>query len=335
MSLSSSPSASSIIRPNRREFLRALSGLGLVTAGLTLPACGTKREAPRNVLLIVADTLRADRLGCYGYDRPTTPHVDRLAEEGARSLNHYTVAPSTLASFASIFTSRHPKDHGAFRNGFPPREELPRLAEVFRDAGFETAMFVASFCLTRPFGLARGFDHFDETLTHGTPLRDNKTVRNAAEVSQAFIKWLNHRDGGRPFFAALHYFDPHWPYDPPLNAKKPFGAVKGGPPPSGRPSFIEAQHRLRAAGGKPDDYVRNLHDLYCAEIRYMDGFIGRALKRLEVLGLDEDTLVVFTSDHGETFWDHDDYFNHGLMVYDLHDPGASRGPLSGKDPRGA
>jgi arylsulfatase A-like enzyme len=146
-------------------------------------------------------------------------------------------------------------------------------------------------------------------------------------VTQAFLDWATSRKGEKPYFAMVHYFDPHWPYDPPTNVMERFGAKKVSAP-GNKPSFLVAQENLRSSGGEPGEYEKNLHNLYCAEIRFMDNNIRRILRHLEASGQDKETLVVFTSDHGETFWEHDDYFNHGLFVYDttLHVPLIMRCP---------
>ena len=174
-----------------------------------LGACTRNGDPPKNILFIVADTLRADHLGCYGFDRPTSARIDRLAEQGSQFNQCYTVVPSTLASFTSILTSMHPKDHGAYRNGRKADETVPVLGEVFQEAGFDTAAFISSYCLSADFGMDRGFDLFDEHYTRKTALPDNKTVRSAKDVTDAFLHWLDGREKDRPYFAMVHYFDPH------------------------------------------------------------------------------------------------------------------------------
>ncbi len=274
---------------------------------------------PRNILLIVADTLRPDHLGCYGFDRPTSPNLDRLAEEGVLFSDFNTVIPATLPSFSSLLTSKYPKDHGAARNGYPLGEGHLRLSEVFRDGGFETAAFVASYCVSAEFGMARGFDHFDEEFAISTGLPHNKLVRKADAVSDAFISWLKETGKGRErrFFAMVHYFDPHWPYDQPDPWRVPFcergkdlivGAIR---------NVLDARKHL-AEGGKPDQRCRDIHDLYSGEIAFMDHEINRVLDAVEEAGIAGETLVVFTADHAETFWEHPDYFDHGLYVYDTN-----------------
>ncbi|MBU0753641.1 MAG: sulfatase-like hydrolase/transferase [Planctomycetes bacterium] len=295
------------------------------------PACSkqdSEGPARKNILLIVADTLRADHLGCYGYEQNTSPHIDSLAAKGTLFTEYYTVVPTTLASFTSLLTSLHPKDHGAYRNGKRADESLPILGERFRSAGFETAAFIACYCLSDFFGMARGFDHFDEQYTSNTILEDNSLIRSAESVTEGFITWAKSRDQGKPFFAMVHFFDPHWPYDPPAEMMDLFGAERL-PQKNNLPSLIVAKETLEASGGEPNDYVKKMHKLYLAEIRYVDTRVGKILTSLTQQGLMENTVIVFTADHGETFWDHDDYFDHGLYVYEstihipliIHDPG--------------
>jgi arylsulfatase A-like enzyme len=299
-------------------------GIGAILAILALVLLYSvvpKRAKGPNILLIVADTLRADHLGCFGFEKDTSPRIDGLASRGTRFTRYYTVVPTTLASFTSLLTSRHPKDHGAFRNGFKGYEDLPVLSRVFQDAGYETAAFVSSYCLGREFGMSRGFDLFDQQFTTPTRLPDNRLIRPASEVTRSVLNWLRGDREDAPFFALVHYFDPHWPQNPPPAFREFFGAVKQADP-NGLPSFKAAQRHLEETGGRPGAFEINLHNLYCAEIRYMDSEIGKVLDYLDEAGLAEDTVVVFTADHGRTFWDHDDYFNHGRFVYEstIHIP---------------
>ncbi len=291
--------------------------LGVLVLFLVFGPARESSARKRNVVLIVADALRADHLGCYGFDRPTSPVIDRLAAEGLLCTDYNTVVPSTLASFTSMFTSKHTKDHGASRNGFVPFEKLPTLAEAFRDAGYETAAFVSSYCITSEFAVNKGFDHFDEEMTATTTLPDNQIIRPAKKTTDAFFRWLNARHGEKPFFVLIHYFDPHWPYEPPARHISAVRTTKSGIRTASYDDINKAKYILADSQGVPNDYVYAVHDLYCAEIRYMDDEIGRVVRRFRGKEKDEtDTLMVFTSDHGETFWEHKDFFFHGLTVYE-------------------
>lgn len=294
----------------------------LVVAGLVAWQMFREPPPPRNVLLIVADALRADHLGCYGRVDARSPRLDRLAGEGVLFTDFSTVIPATLPSFSSLLTSRHPKDHGAVRNGFPLDGRHPLVSEVFQEAGFETTAFVASYCISKEFGLMRGFDRYDEDFTTDTGLPHNKLVRRGEKVSDTVIEWLVSRDSTKPFFAMVHYFDPHWPYDQPDPFREPFTPRGNNPGLGSIQNVLDARDFLKA-GGTPDERCVDLHALYLGEIAFMDREIGRLLDTLTELGIDRDTLVVFTADHGETFWEHADYFDHGLFVYDSN----SRIPL--------
>ncbi len=304
--------------PGRLLLVATACVLILIIAGLLLKSFIFSSGDQKNVLLIVVDSLRTDHLGCYGFERPTSPNIDKLAASGTLFIDFSTVVPSTLASFTTLFTSHYPKDHGAFRNSFPPFDDLPTLAEAFRDAGYETAAFVSSYCVHSDFGVDRGFDHFDDSLTQVTILPDNNLMRQAGEVTGSFIQWLNRRED-KPFFAVVHYFDPHYPYRPPDRFAKMFQTTRPAIRKATMHDIGKAQSQLNEAKGRPGDFEKNLHDLYCAEIRYMDEEVGRLINRVRRVAKDGEIgepVIVFTADHGETFWEHADYFNHGYSVFE-------------------
>jgi choline-sulfatase len=254
--------------------------------------CGRSRGPKRlNVLLIIVDTLRADHLRCYGYDEIQTPNIDGLAARGTRFQNVVTSAPVTAPSISGILTSTYPTLHGVRDNElFVLSDSLPRLPSVFRRAGYTTGAFVGSAVLDSRFGFSTGFDHYDDDMSAEFPVysqayatqvdRLQGTQRRAADVTRAALDWLEHGRNGRPFFCLVHYFDPHLYYDPP----PPFDSMY-------------------------------LFSPYDGEIAYADAQIGALLKGLEKLGMDENTLVVFTSDHGEDLGQHGEG-SHGFFLYD-------------------
>ncbi len=320
MTAPSSPPSAPLL-PAAFFFLLAL----LFAGGCGDGPVGTGPAAGRNILLVVADALPAAHLGCYGQERPTSPVIDALAAESALFEDYHTVVPSTLPSFLTLFTSRYPKDHGASRNGCAPREGLGSLAAALSRAGYRTAFFLSSYCLKARFGTKKGFDHFDAELDKKSSLPSNKLTRSARSVTDAVLRWLDRTDGDRPWFAVVHYFDPHWPYEPP----EEFARLLAG---DDAERFAVSFETVRASrdvlekrGGVPGEEELLIRDLHLAEIRYMDSEIGRLLERID--RDDRDTVVVFTADHGETFWEHEDYFNHGLSVYNsnLHIPLLIRG----------
>jgi arylsulfatase A-like enzyme/Flp pilus assembly protein TadD len=169
------------------------------------------------VLLITIDTLRADHLGSYGATHTRTPALDRLAQEGVRVDRAWATAPITLPSHASILSGRYPPSHGSRHNGVPPDATIPTLATALKARGLATAAFVSAFPLDRRFGLARGFDQYDDEL----PLApDGTTVNERAgrETVRQAITWLaTHREA--PFFLWVHLFDPHAPYGNPADGR--------------------------------------------------------------------------------------------------------------------
>lgn len=265
------------------------------------------------------DTTRADRLGCYGNTRGLTPSIDRLAASGVRFEKAYAHAPWTLPSTASLLTSRIPTAHGAggrIREFSPLGDNVVTVAERFRDAGFGTAAIINVLFLSERFGLTRGFDHvdfFEETT--------NEKMRPASDTTDAAIQWMTeHAD--KPFFAMVHYFDPHLTYSPPSEYRRRFAD------PQDRASdeilFGKRRDMVELRMGKrnvADLPIKRMEKLYDGEIAYMDSQIARLIQWLRDMGLMDHTIVVLTSDHGEEFLEHQGY-EHGHTLYDelLHVP---------------
>jgi len=236
-----------------------------------------------NVLVITLDTTRADRLGCYGYDKVETPSLDSLATNGIRYGDAVTPVPITLPAHASIFTGLYPPNHGARNNGaFEVDAEQLTLAELLKGAGYDTAAFVSAFVLDARFGLSQGFDVYDDEVDPAKSMSESYPVheRQATSVTDGAVAWLRARGGTGPFFMWVHYFDPHQPY----RAPEPFAT--------------------RYAGNR-----------YDAEVAYMDSQVGRLLKTVEELGLGDNTLIFAVGDHGEGLGDHDEE-THGLLMYE-------------------
>jgi arylsulfatase A-like enzyme/Tfp pilus assembly protein PilF len=263
--------------PSRRK-LAALVGLAMLAVALALAAGLGRRPAPTSLLLVTIDTLRADRVGAYGYAEPTTPVLDALAARGVRFEQAQSAAPLTGPSHATILTGHYPPVHGVRDNArFALSERTRTLAELLRDRGYETAAFVAAYPLAGAFGFARGFASFDEGL-HASASAGGVAQRSGDEVADAAGAWLRARTG-RPFFAWMHLFDPHEPYQPP----SPF--------------------RERFASG------------YDGEVAFADAQLGRVLDALRDSGRLERTLVAVLSDHGEGLGEHGET-THGLLLYE-------------------
>lgn len=278
-----------------------------------------KRTIRPNVVLIIMDTTRADRFGCYGNDLGLTPGIDRLAASGVRFENAFAHAPWTLPSTASLLTSRLPSSHGAggrVRDFMPLADNVATLAEQFKSAGYKTAAIINVFFLTERFGLTRGFDHvdyFDDTT--------NEHMRPAVDTTDAAIRWLSANDTD-PVFAMVHYFDPHLIYAPPAEFRKRFADPRDIE--STEPLFGRRRDMVELRMGKiesADLPIQRLEKLYNGEIAYADQQITRLIEWLKSSGMYNDTIVVITSDHGEEFAEHGGY-EHGHTLYDelLHVP---------------
>jgi choline-sulfatase len=234
-----------------------------------------------NVVLVTIDTLRADRVGAYGHAGAETRTIDRLAREGVLVLDAVVQVPQTRPSHASIFTGRYPYEHGIRDNySAPLAAATPTLASILRQQGWDTAAFIGAYPVSRPSGLDRGFAVFDDPFAAGdTTTRQARTERRAREVVDKALAWLARPRTG-PFFAWLHLFDPHAPYEAPA----PYGP-------------------------------RHARDPYDGEVAYADAQLGRVLAWLDEKGLRQRTLVVVTSDHGEGLGEHGED-EHMFFVYD-------------------
>lgn len=247
----------------------ALLGLFLLLSG-----CGRQQVERPNVLLISVDTLRADHLGTYGYERSVSPNLDALAAESVVFENAMASASWTLPSFASVMTGQFPETHRCWNVKSRLDSSLPTMAEIMSVSGYETTCYVSHFALSRKFGLQQGFVHFDDQADFAVE-GSNQTI-TSPQVDQRAVKWFEQRasvEDGAPWFLWLHYFDPHADYQ----------------------SHAGAPDELNGT----DEVSR-----YDNEIHFTDQSIGRVLQSLDDLGLDENTIIIFHSDHGEEFGDH-------------------------------
>jgi len=254
----------------------------------------TRSAGPLNIILLSVDTLRADRLGCFGYAKPTSPNLDKLLHQGTLFMDASTNVPLTNPSFASLFTSRYPHEIGAIRNGIPMVDGITTLASIFKNHGYHTAAVISNWPLKRHLSnLAQGFDLYDDDFHEKRWLFFN-SERDAEEVTEHAVQWLD-SSPQEPFFAWIHYSDPHAPY-------------------------------LKHDGFDfPGDGINSSN--YDSEVAYADHFIGELLKKMEAMDLPSRSLIVFISDHGESLGEHG-YTGHGRNVYQpsMHVPFALIGP---------
>ncbi len=238
-----------------------------------------------NIILITIDTLRADHLECYGYDKVKTPHINRLADEGILFEHNIVQTPLTLPSHSSILTGTFPLFHGVRDNsGFYLGQDYTTIAEVLKNKGYATAAFVAAFVLDSRWGLDQGFDYYYDNfdLTKYKKASLDAVQRRGDEVLEESYKWLETQSHDK-FFAWIHLYDPHTPYDPPEPYKTQY---KGSP-----------------------------FGLYDGEIAYTDQLIGEFRDFLEEKELLDKTLIILTADHGESLGEHKESA-HGFFIYD-------------------
>lgn len=262
----------------------ALRARRRVAVLLLLMCCGCAAPAPppaapaeaRHLVLVTIDTLRADRVGAYGYARARTPHIDGLAARGILFDRAYATAPITLPSHASLMTGLYPPGHAGRHNGIRVDSSVPSIARTLSAAGFATGAFVTAFPLDRRFGLNTGFDTYSDRMPRGARGRPDNERPGREAVDEALAWLATNRAGSRRLFLWVHLFEPHAPY--------------------GRPGA-----------------ERSVADRYDDEIAASDEQVGRIL---EALGPDAaSTIVVVASDHGEAFGEHGE-ISHSLFVYD-------------------
>jgi arylsulfatase len=277
----------------------------LPVAALVVVAGGCSAPAPDHVILISVDTLRADRLGAYGYADAATPNLDALAAESLRFDRAYAHASSTLPSVSSLMTGLLPAQHGLFANLGKLRRRFSTLGTRLRAAGFRTAAFVGSWALRPTRGLARGFEVYTEEWGDRESNRPQPETRGAPLTDQA-IAWLDGRSPGERLFLWVHYQEPHGPYEPP--AFEPPEVAGPELPRSSDMSGRGAIPRYQWLGhGRLAEYEAR----YDGEIAEVDRQLGRLLAVLRERGLLAHSIVVFTADHGEAFGEDGLYCAHG------------------------
>ena len=299
-----STATTSLKGPHERSLIRPVALVAAVLGGAAIGAWfilnvrqGLRvppgSSAGSNVLLITIDTLRADRVGAYGNSSRLTPALDRLADSGLRFDAAYTPVPMTLPAHASILTGLEPFSHGIRNNTSFTLGPTPTLATMLKRAGYRTGAFVGAFVLSAKFGLNHDFDVYDDRYGRGSDRADFRVAERRAErVIQPAIEWIlrprsetppagstnDESDRSRPWFAWLHLYDPHAPYE------------------------------------APPDYARG-RSPYDAEVAYTDAMIARGLETLRAAGQLDRAIIMVVADHGEALGEHGEA-THGLFAYE-------------------
>ncbi len=298
----------------------------ILAATALVSACGRKPELDdrylgKNLILIVIDTLRADRLGCYGYTRPTSPRLDEFSRDSLLFTNATVSMGITLPSHTSILTGLYPQSTGILLNWGRLDDDLLTLAEILSDSGYRTGAVVSTAVLQKATNLGKGFEEYRENFqsrewkpdSPGQIFRRKGLASDALRMAGEFLE----SDPSGPFFLFVNLFDVHAPYIIPEEFKGIFSGE----------TFRNAVSRMYS----PEAWEKILSDPrrlkwidgYDEALAYTDAEIGKFLDRLGHLGLKDNTLVVITSDHGEELFGHKDYQGHGMYLYD----GVVRVPL--------
>ena len=294
--------------PQRSSTRRPLhiAAVGALLAGAI--ACGGPRQSARGdaatsaappptrgYVVISIDTLRADHLGCYGYTKPTSPFLDELASRATLFEQAYAQYPSTLVSHMSMFTGLHPREHGVVTADAVLGPEIESFPEVFQRAGFRTAGFTEGGYVSGRYGFRRGFDSFRA--------RDKAGSRQLQATFARAVEFLSGVPAGARFLLFLHTYAVHSPYDAPERYRQLFWP--GPPPPGGIPGTPLALNTANAQEQELSqaavDYVAALYD---AGIRETDETLRGFFAELARRGLDDETTVIVTADHGEELREH-------------------------------
>ncbi len=337
----------------------SLIGAVLLVVSLATIGCRGGDDRPTGVILISIDTLRADHLGCYGYDRPTSPFLDELADKGFRFDNAIVQIPGTLPSHMSMLTGLLPEEHGVL----PPEgvlpDEIALLPEILAGVGIRTAGFTEGGYVSARFGFARGFEFFDDV--------SRKVNTDIEDVMERGLSFLDALDDEEPFFLFLHTYAIHDPYYPPppytaaylpdadrsamegferfspdglrlpATGSRPlvkerhlstleFIAVNL-PPDAPLPTGPDLVNVNRGRSGPPNRETLDFYiALYDASINYVDDVLRSFFFRLAEIGLDRRTVVIITSDHGEEFFEHGRLAHEQVYHECLHVPLLVVGP---------
>jgi len=285
-----------------------LSAAALIGAGGLVACRRPPTGAPPNVVLIVLDTLRADRLGVYGNRRGLTPFLDQLAARGTRFANAYAPSSWTCPSIASLFTSRYPSQHRVTTFESALGADEVTLAERLRADGYATVGFTANFRIVESLGYTQGFTDWTAYFDGA----DGGPKPRGAMLRADSVRWLSARtDPSRPVFLYLQYMEPHMPYEPPEPYLSRFGL------PASAAVRAAANEKLVAMRGDDlsDDDVALLESLYDAETAAVDEELRLLFAELERLGVLSNAVVLITADHGEEFREHG-FLAHGLTLFE-------------------
>jgi len=278
---------------------------GRHTLGTADLSAGGRRDVPWNIVVIVMDTARQDRLSCYGYERETSPRLDELAASGTLYANAYSTSSWTGPGHASLFTGLHSVTHGTTQESWDMDEGLTTFAEVLSERGYRTVGVVENAMLSSDQGYSQGFAEYYESWQG-----KRKWSRDSGQAVVDFRKALDGGAPGQPFLVFVNLIAPHSPYNPPRQFRSSFVT---------RPEMrIDSTMWREYYTGRvtfSDDEITHLNELYDAEILYTDHLVGEMIDELVQRDLWDDTVLIVTSDHGENIGDHE-HMDHLFSLFE-------------------
>lgn len=330
---------------SRRAFLSRTCAAGALGAAATAQAASAREQTPPNVLYIICDQMRGDALSCLGNPNARTPHLDQLAREGVLFERWFSNNPVCAPSRVTNFTGRYPHEHGMVTNGAtePPRRFEDTLLGHFRDRGYRAGwvgknhtyakplLYTLDYCRLRSREPFRNYSPYVPPWWHSDMYWPEEECC-AAQNTEDAIAFLRQSKPGEPFFLHVSYFDPHPPYFAPATFTSRYAAkdmtIPPYVPPENLSERLALQHRACYYHEMTDADLKETLRYYYASIEWgVDYQVGRLMKALDELGLRDNTVVVFTSDHGD-FMGHHHMVRKGIYLYDdlLHVPMIVRGP---------
>jgi len=295
------------------DFLRYLTaqvafvGTGIIAVAMAIVPFAIRTEAVRphvahrgapNIILISIDSLRADHLHSYGYARNTSPNLDAVAAQGAVFETVISPTSWTLPAHMTLMTSLDPEAHGVITNRLRLGRGIDTLPQRLQRSGYATAGFVSATYLDGLYGFSRGFDEYDDYTLLRVAGEKSRSAVTSQQVAQRAVDYLQKRSSAkdqRPFFLFLHFFDVHYDYNPPAPYARMFDAAYAGRVTGNVDSVRQ---------GMPSQDLNHVVALYDGEIAWVDANIGKILSSLHALGIDDNTIVAVTADHGEEFLEH-------------------------------
>jgi arylsulfatase A-like enzyme len=288
----------------------------------------TPAGPPQVILFMVVDSVRADHVSSYGYERPTTPNMDAWMAAQGMQFNHAISAapwtcPSNAAMMSGLMPTRMNSSWDTMGNALP--DNVTTLAEHLSSAGYYTAGFISNSCVAGQRGFDQGFDHYDSSLMEGRPQVDSVNTVNADEMNNLVWTWLQEEwlagdNAAQPLFLFVYYMDPHVQYNPPPPYDTMYDPDYSGP---FTPELFNIGQEVAEGSLVPNEQdIEHIQALYDGEISFWDAQLGNLLPALQGLGLLDNALIVITADHGDLFGEHGEWV-HGTSLYE----GVIRVPL--------